>query len=225
MAAGEQRTGEARITEASHPVVRLEHELRYRAAAPVVLAGDTWCDLGCGTGVSAAAAALGYGGRVVLVDNSVEALTEAAERVRGVDTVTVAADLETEEGLAAVAAALGGAEDVTVSCLGVLEQLDPVEPLVEFLAGLAREHDFTVVLSVPAHLEELLELLPLERVAARQLTLAGSWIAREAHDVELSVHPEEEPSPTTLIVAFGPRAEALASPAEVRVVDPNGSTT
>jgi 2-polyprenyl-3-methyl-5-hydroxy-6-metoxy-1,4-benzoquinol methylase len=215
----EMAAGEQRITEASHPVVRLEHALRYRAAAPLVLAGDTWCDLGCGTGVSAAAAALGYGGRVVLVDNSVEALTEAAQRVRGVETVTVAADLATEEGLAAVAAALGGADDVTVTCLGVLEQLDPVEPLVEFLAGLARDHSVTVALSVPAELEELLELLPTERVVARQLTLSGSWIARDAHEIEFSVHPEQEPAPTTFIVAFGARADTLASPAEVRVVD------
>src|SRR5215208_392122 len=168
--------GTERITEASHPVVRLEHELRYRAAAPLVLAGDTWCDLGCGTGISAAAAALGYGGRVVLVDRSVEALTEAAQRVVGGDTVTVAADLASEEGLALVGAALGGAEDATVTCLGVLEQLDPVEPLVEFVAGLAREHAFTVALSIPAALDGLLALLPAERVVARQVTLAGSWI-------------------------------------------------
>ncbi len=210
---------EERITEASHPVVRLEHELRYRAAAPLVLGGDTWCDLGCGTGVSAAAAALGYGGRVVLVDRSVEALTEAAERVHGGDTVTVAADLETEEGLAAVAAALGGTEDATVTCLGVLEQLDPFTPLVEFLAGLAGESRFTVALSVPAALEELLELLPPKRVVARQLSLAGSWIVREPQELQLSVQPELEPRPTTFLVAFGPRADALASPAEVRAVD------
>src|SRR5438045_1840474 len=151
--------GMERITEASPPVMRLEHELRYRAAAPVVIGGDTWCDVGCGTGVSASAAALGYGGRVVLVDKSVDALTEAAGRVHGGDTVTVAADLETEEGLAAVGAALGGAEDATVTCLGVLEQLDPVAPLVEFLAALSRDNGFTVVLSVPAALEAPLRLL------------------------------------------------------------------
>ena len=33
--------GMERITEASPPVMRLEHELRYRAAAPVVIGGDT----------------------------------------------------------------------------------------------------------------------------------------------------------------------------------------
>src|SRR5436190_4428549 len=178
--------GEVRITEASPTATRLEHELRYRAAAPVVLGGDTWCDVGCGTGVSAAAAALGYGGRVVLVDKSVESLTEAAGRVHGGDTVTVAADLEAEEGLAAVAAALGGTEDATVTCLGVLEQLDPVAPLVEFLAGLAHDHGFTVVLSVPAALEELLSLLPDERVLARQLSLVGSWIVRDGHELEVA---------------------------------------
>ncbi len=58
-----------RITRDTNPAIRVEHDLRYAAAAPIVTAAQTWCDLGCGAGV-AAADALGDArlGRVVLVD-------------------------------------------------------------------------------------------------------------------------------------------------------------
>ena len=46
-----------RITHETPPAIRAEHELRYRLAAPLILAGGPWADLGCGNGVAAAARA------------------------------------------------------------------------------------------------------------------------------------------------------------------------
>ncbi len=42
-----------RITRHTHPEVRVEHDLRYRLAEPLILGARTWADLGCGNGVAA----------------------------------------------------------------------------------------------------------------------------------------------------------------------------
>ena len=59
-----------RITYETAPAIRAEHELRYRAAAPLILRGGPWADLGCGNGLAADAALGGRaaGARAVLVD-------------------------------------------------------------------------------------------------------------------------------------------------------------
>ena len=58
---------EERITRDSAPAVRLEHEVRYGAARPVVMGSHLWCDLGCGNGVAAANALEGsFPGRVLM---------------------------------------------------------------------------------------------------------------------------------------------------------------
>ena len=38
------------------PSVRVEHELRYRSAGALIAGAGVWCDLGCGSGLAAAAA-------------------------------------------------------------------------------------------------------------------------------------------------------------------------
>ena len=58
-----------RITRETHPAVRVEHDIRYRLAEPLILGARTWADLGCGNGVAAADVLGGaYSGRAVLVD-------------------------------------------------------------------------------------------------------------------------------------------------------------
>ena len=74
---------EERITRATNPAIRIEHETRYRMAVPVIRDAPVWCDLGCGNGI-AAAAALGepFGGRAVLVDVAEDALRRPSARSR-----------------------------------------------------------------------------------------------------------------------------------------------
>ena len=58
-----------RITRDTEPAIRVEHQLRYALAAPIVHASALWCDLGCGTGVGAAHGLGGkLPGRTLLVD-------------------------------------------------------------------------------------------------------------------------------------------------------------
>ena len=140
-----------RITRDTKPSIRVEHDLRYAAAAPFVAGAPTWCDLGCGTGV-AAADALGDTqlARVVLVDADADALDQAGRDLQARDVVRVQADLATDEGVAAVRAALGDGEPGAITCFEVIEHLlgDEVEL---FLTGARRAIRPTgrVVISVP----------------------------------------------------------------------------
>jgi hypothetical protein len=228
---------EERITSDSHPALRLEHELRYAAAAPLVAASSTWCELGCGTGIAAAAAIPHFDGRAVLVDVSPEAAAHAAEAISAAEKETVVADLATDEGVAAVRAALGDASGGAATCFEVLEHLASFTPLVELLVDLAQEREFTVAMSVPNDafwavenpyhatvwgeeaFGELAALLPEERVVAPQLTLEGSWIARDPDAPELALDARGGAVATHFVVAFGPQASLLATAGRIRVGD------
>src|SRR5512132_2602268 len=139
---------EERVTSGSNPARRLEHELRYRLVAALVGEAPLWVDLGCGTGV---AAADGLGSdiraRAVLVDNSAEALEQAARELTALDATTLHADLGTPEGVAAVREILAGEQDAVVTCFETLAHLEDFVPCVDLLIEIGAVH--TVVLSVP----------------------------------------------------------------------------
>jgi SAM-dependent methyltransferase len=198
-------TWEARVSRATAPADRVDAELRYAYAAPLVRDAALWVDLGCGTGVAAGAAlALAMAGspgaapRALLVDRSADALAEA-RRECGADVIAaVEADLETAEGVAAVRAALAeahgeaGRGDVVVTCFDVLHQLADVSAVVELLVAVSETA--TVILSVPddaagalddperasawsaGAAEELRRLVAGEVVTARQVPVRASAI-------------------------------------------------
>jgi hypothetical protein len=226
-----------RITHETAPAIRVEHELRYRVAAPLILAGSAWADLGCGNGL-AAAAALGAGrpAAMVLADLELEAVRQAARTLGAPEDAGLAADL-TEPGdlrrVGEVLASLGG--EPVVTCFEVLEHLAVFVPVIEWAGELARERGATVVLSVPndafwsienphhqtkwseGAFEELRQLLPPEHTLLRQVALAGSaivdWDAALEH-YPLAVDAGGEATIAThFVVAFGPRHEQVSKAA------------
>ena len=235
-----------RITRDTKPSIRVEHDLRYAAAAPLVAGAPTWGDLGCGTGV-AAADALGEPPqrRVVLVDADADALDQAGRDLQAREVVRVQADLATDEGVAAVRAALGDGETGTITCFEVVEHLRTFVPLVGALVELA-EHGWTVVLSVPndafwalenpyhetmwgeGAFDELRRLLPAGAVVAHQVPLDGSHLVVEGAEGPLAlppVQPRPDAVPSHFIAAFGPRADELASRALAIPSDLDGRRT
>ncbi len=237
-----------RITRDTKPSIRVEHELRYAAAAPIVREAPAWCDLGCGAGV-AAADALGDDalGRVVLVDSDPGALDQAGRDLRARETVRVQADLATETGVASVLAALGERVDGAgvVTCFEVVEHLESFVALLEALVELG-EAGWTVVLSVPndafwalenpyhhtmwgeGSFEELRRLLPADAVIARQVPLDGSHLVVEGAPGALEVprvDPRPDAVPSHFLAAFGPRAGLLTSRALAIPSDLDGRRT
>jgi hypothetical protein len=229
-----------RITRETHPAIRIEHELRYAMAAPLIRGASTWVDLGCGAGI-AAASVLGDGGpdRAVLVDASEDALAEAAVAIPAGETVTVEADLASADGLAAVRAAVGDARGGCVTCFEVIEHLEAFTGVVDLLIELAEQRDFTALLSVPndafwpiespwhktmwgeGAFEELRRLLPAEHVVAPQVPLQGSSILPDGAAAALP--PEylsrDDAVPSHFIAAFGPRCGDLRAGAAVAQAD------
>ncbi len=227
-----------RITRDTKPSIRVEHDLRYAVAAPLIHSAPAWADLGCGAGV-AAADALGDAqlGRVVLADADADALDQAGRDLRARDIARVQADLATDEGVAAVRAALGEAAGV-ITCFEVVEHLTTFVPLIGALIELA-EQGWTVVLSVPndafwalenpyhetmwgeGAFEELRRLLPEDAVVARQIPLDGSHLVIGDAPLELPpVTPRPDAVPSHFLAAFGPRAgdlvaRALAIPSDL----------
>lgn len=223
-----------RITRETAPAIRVEHELRYAAAAPLVHASAAWADLGCGTGL-AAAAGLGadYAGTALLVDVDERAVEHAAATVRAQAVVPLAVDLTSPDDLERVRAQLLEAAPEgrrSVTCFETIEHLSNFAPLVELLLELAAEHAATVVASVPndafwslenphhrttwgeGAVDELRSLLPADHVLAHQVALQGSALARPGAPAEevASVHVEAG-VPTHFLLAFGPDAETLAA--------------
>jgi hypothetical protein len=233
-----------RITRETEPAIRVEHQLRYALAAPLVHASELWCDLGCGTGVGASQ---GLGGklppRTLLVDVAPDALESARRELPGENVSTMQADLSSEDGVASVVAALteqadGGA--ATITCFECVEHLSSFVPLVGALVQLAERHGFTVLLSVPndafwsienphhqtswgeGAFGELRTLLPADHVLLRQVVLQGSAVVRGDGSPELRpVETELEPGgvPSHLLVAFGPERDKVAPGAMVAQVD------
>jgi SAM-dependent methyltransferase len=239
-----------RITRDTKPSIRVEHDLRYAAAAPIVRASAAWCDLGCGAGV-AAADALGDAqlGRVVLVDFDADALDQAGRDLATRETIRVQADLSTDEGVAGVRAALGSADADAgvITCFEVVEHLTTFVPLIDALIELAAA-GWTVVLSVPndafwalenpyhhtmwgeGAFAELRRLLPADAVVARQVPLDGSHLVVEDAPAGLTldvpaVTPRADAVPSHFVVAFGPRAPELVSRALAIPSDLDGRRT
>jgi hypothetical protein len=233
-----------RITRDTEPAIRVEHQLRYALAAPVVHQSALWGDLGCGSGVGAAH---GLGGklpaRTLLVDVSEHALEHARRELPGEHVSTMQADLSTAEGVASVVAALteqAGDGPATITCFECIEHLGSFVPLVGALVQLAERHDFTVLLSVPndafwsienphhqtswgeGAFEELRTLLPADHVLLRQVMLQGSAVVRgeAAPDLRpVDVELEAGGVPSHMLVAFGPEREKVAAGAAVAQVD------
>jgi 2-polyprenyl-3-methyl-5-hydroxy-6-metoxy-1,4-benzoquinol methylase len=231
-----------RITRESAPALRVEHELRYRVAAPLIERAALWCDLGCGNGVAAARALGGASAEHTILVDVDEGALEAARRELGGETRTVHADLSDPASLETVRAALleHAAEGTrVVTCLETLEHLESFPGLVALLTELAEEQGFTVLLSVPndafwslenphhpttwgeGAFEELRALLPADRIVAYQLPLQGSVVAREgvpgAHDVAVTADPAGVAS--HFLVVFGPAREQVSFSALVSQAD------
>src|SRR5258706_14233862 len=98
------QTWETRLAREPPPRLRLEHDLRYELAAPLVRRPALWADLGCGSGVAAEHASAGFEGRAVLVDSAPDALEQAGRVLPG--AMTLQADLATAEGVDRVRALL-----------------------------------------------------------------------------------------------------------------------
>jgi hypothetical protein len=233
-----------RLTHDTEPAIRVEHQLRYALAAPLVHASALWCDLGCGTGVGASRA---LGGklppRALLVDVAPEALEQARRELPGENVSTMQADLSTEDGVASVVAALteqAGEGPATITCFECIEHLESFVPLVSGLVQLAERHGFTVLLSVPndafwsienphhqtswgeGAFEELRTLLPSEHVMLRQVVLQGSAVVRADAAPELrQVETELEAGgvPSHMLAVFGGEREQVAPGAAVAQVD------
>jgi 2-polyprenyl-3-methyl-5-hydroxy-6-metoxy-1,4-benzoquinol methylase len=231
-----------RITRETAPSIRVEHELRYAAAAPLVHASAAWCDLGCGTGLGAAAGlGVPYAGTALLVDADEAAVEQARTTVAAHATIPLTADLTSPTDLARVrdeltAAAADGRRAVT--CFEVIEHLTTFVPLVELLVELAEHHDTSVVASVPndafwsienphhvttwgeGAVEELRSLLPADHVFAHQVALQGSALARAGETAEevASIRIGEGVA-THFLLAFGPGADQLATAPRVVQAD------
>jgi hypothetical protein len=203
-----------RITRETNPAVRVEHDLRYRLAEPLILGARTWADLGCGNGVAAGDAVGGaFGGQAILVDAEQKAVDLATRELGGAaETTPLVADLTDPEQVARVREAiLAGPAPRAITCFEVVEHLKTFVPLVELLSELAEDGEATVLLSVPnddfwaienpyhettwgeGSFAELRSLLPGGTVVARQLALQGSAVVPEGHDgeaVEVPISPQ-----------------------------------
>jgi hypothetical protein len=237
---------EERITHETNPAVRIEHEVRYRFAAPVIREAPVWCDLGCGNGIAATSAlGLPYGGRAVLVDIADELLRQAEREIQAARTVTLRADLTAEDDLRRVRDAVldedtGGG---CVTCFEVVEHLASFVPLVEMLVELVERDGFTVALSVPndafwsienpfhqtmwgeGAFEELRRMLPEQHVVARQLALRGSLTLVDGDQGPGRAVELDSPTgaaPTHFLLAIGPEATRMTSAAAVGEADPVG---
>jgi hypothetical protein len=226
---------ERRLSRQSSPAYRLEHELRYALAEPLIRESKLWVDLGCGAGIAAAGA---LGGRppaaALLIDVDAEALEEAERNLPG--SRVLRADLASSEGVAVVRRAVGEAEAV-ITCFQTLAYLEDIVPCVELLLGW-RER-CTVVVSVPndafwaienphhritwgqGAVEELQRLLPEDHLVLHQVPLAASAIVG-AMDAQLALEPAHVTAdrvPSHYVLVFGPHAERLTPLAATRMMD------
>lgn len=209
------------------PADRVDAELRYAWAAPLIRDAGLWVDLGCGDGVAAGAAGLGAAVRTVLVDRDPAALASARRECGTAVAAAVEADLGTAEGVAAARDAAAG-DGVVITCFDVLPALEDFTALVGWLAGV----DATVLLSVPeaagatswsaSAAEELRRLLPAGAVVARQIPVRASAIL--LGDTAASAPFGAVAIPAGLsaahhLLAFGPAAERLAPASAASPVD------
>jgi hypothetical protein len=228
-----------RITRETNPAVRVEHDLRYRLAEPLILGARTWADLGCGNGVAAADVLGGaFSGRALLVDVEQSALDQAAAALAGAESETLAADLADRDAVARVRdAILASPAPRAITCFEVVEHLTTFVPLVEMLSELAEAGEADVLLSVPnddfwalenpyhestwgeGSFAELRSVLPPGAVVAKQVALQGSAIVVEGGedrsvDVPVALHGDGV-VPTHFLAALGPAAGGLGAHALV----------
>ena len=230
-----------RITHETAPAIRVEHDVRYAAAAPLILDSAVWIDLGCGSGVSAAAALGGrFTGQAILVDVEESAVEKATAELGLRDAVGITADLSNDDGVQRVRDALRDAPagPRVATCFETIEHLERFVPLVDALVELADGDDLTVALSVPndAHwsienpyhvtawgegaFEELRGLLPPDHRVARQVPLTGSaLVLDETGRYELPVEVSSQRVPSHFLAAFGPRAARFIPTAAVEATD------
>jgi hypothetical protein len=231
-----------RITRESAPALRVEHELRYALAAPLIADAALWCDLGCGSGV-AAGRAIGdrTAERTLLVDVNGGALEQAGRELPG-NVTTLEADLSDDNAVARVRAELlehSGHGIRVVTCFETVEHLQTFPPLISLLTELAEQHGFTVFMSVPndafwslenphhptmwgeGSFEELRSLLPADHIVIRQVPLQGSALARDGdaalHETQVAVDPEGVASHH--LAVFGPEQERVVAGARVVQAD------
>lgn len=222
-----------RITRETAPGIRVEHELRYRVAAPLIADSAVWADLGCGNGLAAAAALQGSALQAaVLVDVEQAVVERASEELGLVEATLLVGDLTSGADLQAIGDALLAVEgERTVTCFEVVEHLETFVPLLQWAGELARDGAATFVLSVPndafwsiqnphhravwgeGAFEELWRLLPARQTLLRQVALSGSalleWNAGET-DYKIATRAGGEGTVAThLIAAFGPRHEQI----------------
>jgi SAM-dependent methyltransferase len=228
-----------RITRETDPAIRVEHDVRYALAAPLIREAELWADLGCGNGV-AAADALGEDAvaRAVLVDVDEGAAEEAARTVPAREATPLRVDLASPDDLGRVREALGGAGGGVVTCFETIEHLESFAPLVELLVELSER--FTVLVSVPndafwalenpyhhtawgeGAFAELRSLLPDGHVVVHQVALHGSAVVPlDGGGAEVDVRAAIDPDaiPTQFLVALGPEAARVGAQAAVTQID------
>ena len=232
-----------RITHETAPAIRVEHDLRYLSAAPLILSGGPWADLGCGNGL-AAASALGSErpSDIVLVDLEESAAATAAAELGVPRAERIAGDLTDGDLLERIGGLLVEAPgDPVITCFEVVEHLSTFLPLLEWALRLAGEHRATFVLSVPNdafwatqnphHLsswgigafEELTQLLPAERTLLRQIALNGSAIVdweAPAFTQEMQAELDARSAVAShFLVSFGHQHDRLARGARALQAD------
>ncbi len=232
-----------RITRETAPAIRVEHQLRYELAAPLIRRCDTWADLGCGNGI-AAAAALGEHrpAHAVLLDLDAETVARAVAELGLSGASTVCGDLSELAVLEqAQAALLSRPGPRIVTCFEVLEHLPSFVPLLEWSTRLAQQEQTTFVISVPndafwsienphhrtvwgeGAFAELTRLLPAQRTLLRQVALAGSAVvgfegAPQRHELAALAGGEDAVA-THFLAAFGPLHDQLSARALVAQTD------
>src|SRR3954470_11546305 len=117
-----------RITRESEPELRVEHELRYELAAPLIRGAGLWADLGCGNGVAAARVVAGEPPRrSLLVDVDPRAVEVAGTELAAEGVSTLVADLSSPDDVSRVRAALleqAGDGVRVITCFETVEHLE-----------------------------------------------------------------------------------------------------
>ena len=170
-------------------------------------------------------------------------VTRVAEELAGevpvVDAGTLLAD--STDGDVLVTALREQAQDgAVIVCAGVIERLASFAGVVHALVALASERQATIILALPndasadapaggrrsvwteGAVAELRGLLPSDHVCLHVLALRGAALvpAGDAAEVDVTVDADARATaPAGFVLAFGPRAQRLATAATVAATD------